>query len=327
MKELGLHRIVQTAFALYMCVVGVQFSMFVSWALGKSEIFVPRPSAVEAFLPISALLAAKRFVLTGAWDNVHPAGLTLFFFALSSALLLRKSFCGYFCPLGALSDALFRLGRHLGVIRTLPKYAEYLLLLPKYVLLAFFLSLPFVVMSLSDIEDFLFSHYNLVCDTKMLLFFLEPTQAVVLFLLLVILGSIFFPSFWCRSFCPYGALLGLLALCSPFAVQRKESRCTDCGACNRACPQAIRISAKKRIISPECTACLECVRVCPTSCLNLHLGGGRRSVALSRTSFVLLILSVFALFYVWAVMTGHWTSEVPKEMVRMLHENIRAVVH
>ena len=73
----------------------------------------PRPAAAEAFLPLSALLGLKRFLLTGQYDPIHPAGLTILLVALCTAILCRRGFCGYLCPVGWLSGLLARLGHGL----------------------------------------------------------------------------------------------------------------------------------------------------------------------------------------------------------------------
>lgn len=95
---------------------------------------------------------------------------------------------------------------------------EWLLSAPKYVLLAAILYSFVVSMDLPSIEWFLKSPYNLVADIKMLQYFLAPGTLTLGVIVVMVLGSIFLPGFWCRGFCPYGALLGLLSLLSPMAV-------------------------------------------------------------------------------------------------------------
>ena len=73
-----LRRAVQCCFALFLAWVGWNFYCFVLWATGKTAVYTPKPPSVEGFLPISELMAARRFFATGQWDFVHPAGLTLF---------------------------------------------------------------------------------------------------------------------------------------------------------------------------------------------------------------------------------------------------------
>src|SRR5210317_763239 len=92
-SDLGkLRMLVQAAFATFCLYTGYRFYQFYLWALDRSETFVPRPPAVEAFLPIGALVNLKRLVLTGIYDGIHPAGLTIFISALVIAILFRKGF-------------------------------------------------------------------------------------------------------------------------------------------------------------------------------------------------------------------------------------------
>lgn len=322
----GLHRGIQILYLVFSVALGLQFGLFVAWLLGKSPLLVPRPPAVEAFLPISALLALRRLILTGNWDPVHPAGLVIFLFALLTALLLRKSFCGYICPGGTLSFWLFRLGQRLGLTRNPPAWLTGLLALPKYLLLAFFLQAT-LRMSLPELEAFLNAPFNLAADSKMLFFFLPPDRTVYIVLALLILGSLVLPSFWCRCFCPYGALLGLISLLSPLAMRRETGACTGCGRCRRACPQGIAVDRKTRVCSTECTGCQECASVCPQRCLSLHLDLSPRPRPLPWQLMGAATVGLLLLLWLWARLSGHWVSQVPLELLRSLHENLSAIQH
>ncbi len=51
----------------------------------------------------------------------------------------------------------------------------------------------------------------------------------------------------------------------------KESRCTLCGKCIKACPfDALEICDKRLIIGPECVLCGACVKVCPENALYIQ---------------------------------------------------------
>lgn len=324
----ALHRAIQFLYLGFTAWVGWRFYCHAQWALGHSETWMPKPPAVEGFLPISALLAAKRFLFTGEWDAIHPAGLVIFFFALLSALLLRKGFCGYICPVGTISNLLFRLGRRRGLTLHFGPRVIWLLSLPKYVLLAFFLRIV-LTMTLEDIEAFLHSPYNMVADTKMLLFFMPPSVTICVVVGLLVLGSVFIPSFWCRCLCPYGALLGLFSFFSPLAVRRDAATCLACSRCAKVCPQGIVVDRKERIYTAECTGCQECVSACPQKgCLSLQLGyaqdkSRRLPWFVSGCAIVGLLLTMYAC----ALASGHWVSELPQEMVRLLHMRITSIGH
>jgi hypothetical protein len=129
---------VQICFSLICLVAGYHFYQFYRWGIGQTEIYTARPPSVEAFLPISALLGLKRLLLTGIWDEIHPAGLAIFISALILAIFLRKGFCGWICPIGFVSNILEKLGRKFGWGFSLPRWLDYPLLGIKYLLLGFF---------------------------------------------------------------------------------------------------------------------------------------------------------------------------------------------
>ena len=321
------HRAVQLAFLLFMAWVGWRFFLYARWALGRSEVFVARPAAVEGFLPISALLAARRLFAGGGWDAVHPAGLCILLVALASALLLRKGFCGFLCPVGAVSHLLIRQGGRLGLTVTVPARFAWILAVPKYLLLAFFLKAVIFSLNLPQIEDFLRSRYNLVADTKMLLFFLPPGRLTCAVLIALALGSLCVPSLLCRAFCPYCALLGLLSLFSPMALRRDEDLCVQCGRCARNCPLGLAPNRVRRVGSPDCTGCQECAAACPRpGCLGLSLGY-RASRRLPWWTTGALTVGLLLAVHLWALAAGHWFSASPLEMVRTLHEGIETLTH
>ncbi|MHB8791161.1 MAG: 4Fe-4S binding protein [Desulfobulbaceae bacterium] len=312
-----LRRTVQAAFALFCLFAGYRFYLFYLWAAGRSETYVVRPPSVEAFLPIGALVNLKRLLLTGQFDPIHPAGLTIFMAALLIALTLRKGFCGWICPVGFVSNLAASAGRKLKLLLAPPVWLDWLLLTPKYLLLFFFGYLILLGMDLAAIEGFNSSTYNLVVDAKMLFFFLAPSTLSLWILLAIAALSFFLRNFWCRTLCPYGALLGILALASPLRVRREEKNCISCNKCDRVCPGAIRVSAKTNVRSPECVGCGECVSVCPAKdCLSLAAPGRRELPLLALPTAV---LTLFFLFYGWAVLTGHWHSQVPLEVMQQAY--------
>jgi polyferredoxin len=316
----GLHLlrlIVQGLFALFCLYAGYRFYLFYLWAAGRSEVYVPRPPSVEAFLPIGALVSLKRLVLTGSFDDIHPAGLTIFLAALAIGLLLRKGFCGWICPVGFLSNLIEATGRRFRLLWQPPAYLDYPLLSLKYLLLFFFGYFIFFQMNLAAIEAFRRSPYYLVVDAKMLLFFLAPSALSLWIMGGLVAASFFLRNFWCRYLCPYGALLGLLALAGPMAVSRKEEDCLDCRKCDKVCPGSIRVSRKKTVRSPECIGCGECVSACPVrDCLTVKAAGRWKVPALALP---LAVLALFLGFWAWAVLSGHWHSEVPVEVLKKVY--------
>ena len=311
-----LRLILQSAFCLYCLWVGWRFLQFVHWATGRSDTFVARPASVEGFLPISAFMALKPLIATGAWDGIHPAGLTILLAALAMALILRKGFCATICPVGFIHNLLERAGRALGVSREPGPRLAAALGLPKYLGLAFFVWSTWVVMDLPSAQRFLRSSFNMVADARMLDFFLSPSPTALAILgVLAVLGLVV-RGFWCRFLCPYGALLGLVALASPLALSRDKQTCIDCKRCTRACPSGIRVHETTRVNTPNCMGCMQCAEACPVpDCLTPRLARKRLPLYAAPLACAALLLAL----WLWAESTGHWTNPLPPGMLKRIY--------
>ncbi len=327
LRPATLHSFIQSAFLLFFVWVGLRFYQYAQWAMGESPVYVQKPASVEAFLPISSLLGARHLFQTGEYDIIHPAGLAILLMAFAVALLFRKGFCGYLCPVGGLSMLLDRLGKRLGISRRLPEWLSVLLTLPKYPLLLFFIYLLFLNMDAQDVAAFIRTPYNMVADTKMLLFFLHPDMTLFVIMGVLVVGGMLFPGFWCRGLCPYGALLGLFSLFSPLAVRRDAESCTGCQRCSRVCPSRIIVHKKTRISGPECVGCTKCTGVCPEQCLDVRLGYTAKARKLPFWSIAAGTLALLFVFYSGALMSGNWNSRIAPEMVRMMHRNVLQMQH
>jgi len=320
-----LQRVIQSTFLVLCLHTGWQFHRFVLWATGASEVFVPRPASVEAFLPIAALMGLRRLLQTGVWDMVHPAALAILLAAMVTALVLRKGFCGYVCPVGLISGLLNTLGRRLSLSRVPGPWAARLLSVPKYLALGFFVYTVFIGMDLAAIEEFAAGPYNYVADARMLRFFQSPSRTTLVALAaLLVLGTVL-RSFWCRYLCPYGALLGLFSFFSPLKIRRDTHTCVDCGKCAQACPSRLPVDRKAAISSPECTGCLSCEAACPTRSLAMAPPGGRDLLAGWR--FPLLVVALFALGVGTGMISGLWESSLTADDYRRLIPMSRHLIH
>lgn len=309
--------IVQIAFALFLLYIGIKFYQFYQHFASFGAVpFVGRPPAVEGFLPISAFVALKVWLLTWEFDHIHPAGLVLFSFFLASGFLFRKSFCGWMCPVGTVSEWTGKLGNK--ILKKQfepPRWLVWILTPLKYLLLIFFAKMVIFNMPVFAAKEFLNSPYNKISDVKMLLFFLQISSLSLTIIFILFILSLFIKNFWCRFLCPYGALIGIGGLFGISRITRNVETCTDCKQCTRACPQGIQIAEKKQVLAPECTACLACVEACPAK---ETLQMKTVNVPLNKWVLPITFFSLFFLTVLVAKVSGNWKTSITYEEFQQL---------
>jgi len=315
---------VQLLFAALNLWIGLQLYLWVRWAESGGQAFeVSRPAGVEGWLPIEGLMQLKYFLVSGQVPHVHAAGFFLFTSFLMISFVFRKSFCSWICPVGTVSEYLWKLGHSIfGRAFQLPRWADITLRSLKYLVLGFF-AYAVIGMSAASIAEFLNSPYAIIVDVRMLNFFrfLSGTAAWVIFGLVI--ASIFVQNFWCRYLCPYGGFLGLVSLLSPMRITRNSSTCIDCALCAKACPSALPVDKLLQIRSAECTGCLECVAICPAKdALTMSvLAGEQKRRAIPAWCMAAGIAILFLGMVGYAKVTGQWNTNLPKQVYLQLVPN------
>jgi polyferredoxin len=329
--------VVQVLFIALNVLVGGQFYLWVrSLEAGGSSLQVSRPAGVEGWLPIAGLMNAKYFVLTGRVPAVHPAAMFLFAAFLIMSLLLKKSFCSWLCPVGTVSEYLWKIGRRIfGRNLRLPRWADIGLRGVKYFLLGFFLF--FIgAMSAEALQGFMFTPYGLVADVKMLNFFRDIGVTAAAVIGLLVLGSMLVQNFWCRYLCPYGALMGLASLLSPVKIRRDAEACIDCAKCARACPAGLAVDQLVQIRSAECTACMMCVAACPAeNALQFALAPRKAAAPAERwmrrvlgpIAVAAVLAYIFFGFVLFARATSHWQTNIPRSIYANLVPRANQLTH
>jgi Polyferredoxin len=317
-RHVSIRHVIQSLFALIVMYIGITFLVFVSQLINNSSTSLSRPAGVEAFLPISALVGLKAWISTGSFDPIHPAGLVILLLVILVSLFLKRSFCSWICPIGTLSEWLAKLGRAVfGRNFRIPKGLDYLLRSLKYIILFFFVTFIFFGMNGAEAEAFLLTPYNIVSDVQMLRFFQNLGLVGITVIGLITLLSILYENFWCRYLCPYGALLGLISLLSPFKVTRNQITCIQCGRCTKSCPNQILVERADQVWSPECTGCLNCVQQCPVKD-TLTFKALKMPWSLTPKTVAIVLLLSWSLGVIIAKLTGHWETSITMEMYRVL---------
>lgn len=318
----GLRKLVQFGFLALNIWIGFLFFRFAAQLLAGIEPTVTRPSGVEGYLPLSALISIKHWIANGEWNTVHPAAVVLLLTFITTALLLKKGFCSWFCPIGLFSEYLAKLRTFIfrKPFGGINKWVDWPLRMVKYLLAGAFIQAIFYGYNAEKAAGFVYGDYNKVADLKLGLFFtnLSTTSIVVLITLTIL--SILYPYFWCRYLCPYGGLLGLFSIFSPVTVQRNTDSCIDCQACTAACPAILPVHKMTQVSSDECHACLKCVDVCPVQdTLQLKLTVVQKKV--SGKVFAAVIVGFFLLATGAAQLYGYWeTSTTPAQYLELMPE-------
>jgi len=316
-------RLVQFAFLLLNIWIGAQFYLFVRY-IERGGWRVDRPPGAEGWLPIAGMMNTSLWLQTGNVPVIHPAAMVLFLAFLTISILFRKAFCGWLCPIGTISEQLWKLGRD--TFRRVffpPKWLDIPLRGLKYILLGLFVWFA-GAMTAESIEGFLTSPYGLVADVKMLDFFRHMSQTAAIVIGVLVVGSMLVPNMWCRYLCPYGALMGIAALASPLRIRRVPSACIDCAKCAKACPSNLPVDRLVQIRSAECLGCMECVAVCPAKGA-LYLGTKKRAV--SPAFVAAAVAAVFLCAVGLARVTGHWHSPIPEHVYKVLIPEVASLGH
>ncbi len=180
----------------------------------------------------------------------------------------------------------------------------------KYAILAFFIQVIIIKMPIAQLEVmYTRVPFIRVADVKMLKFFTNMSGMALSVILSILIISLVNKNFWCRFFCPYGALLGIIAYASPMRITRGTGKCIDCGKCTRACAMHILVEKKKHVLTHECVACYDCVNACPVNgALDMKLVGDRKKIHYGL--YALMLVGLYVAVTNTARATGHWYTKI-----------------
>jgi polyferredoxin len=231
-------------------------------AIGTAHRFGVPVVGVDALCPFGGIETLWSMIVSMQLiQRIAVSSVILMSLVLVIAMLFRRSFCGYICPLGALQELFGKIGK--AVFRdkrpTVPAVVDRPARYLKYVVLVVFAVWTWQAASLMIRPYDPWVAWMHLTSPELLAEF--SIGAAVLAISLV--GSVVYDRFFCKYLCPMGGFLGAIARISVFKVRRNENTCIDCKACDKACPVNVTVSTVAVVNDPECIDCAECINVCP----------------------------------------------------------------
>ena len=204
-----------------------------------------------------------------SWESVKYS-VWMLVATVPATVLVGRFFCGFFCSFGAVQDLLWLGSHRLRALfpgkRNLKK-ADRIFRFAKYAVLFYFII--FVWSGVTAVKTAglwqVFGQYVSFGHWPGL----KPLLSVGGILLLVIfIGSLFVQRFFCRYFCPMGAIYSLISQTSFLKIDKPREECGKCHLCTSKCTMGMDLTKKDRIAGGECISCQKCVSWCPKG--NVH---------------------------------------------------------
>lgn len=213
------------------------------------------------------IVGLQNFVLYIAGYEVVWQDLVWFPAIIVITYFFGKVWCGWICHLGALQEFLYMKGKF-AIWQTLR--AQKILRVSRYILLGA-LIIQLVIMGTKywcridpfvNIFDFRSFYGAVTASTS---FDFEWILIITLVFLILVSSVLTYRPF-CRSMCPVGLLLGLIAKIPGASVIGIKGDCAGCKKCDSACDinAIIRVPELKHSIleNQECIACGDCIDSC-----------------------------------------------------------------
>lgn len=274
-----------------------------------------RPAGVDAFCPFGGVESLITVLATGRFlEKIALSSFILLLATVITALVFRRSFCGYICPLGTLQELFGRLGKKVlgkrfAIAPSIDRYARY----GKYIVFAV------VVVFSAVLGELVFRPYDpwvayqhLTSDELF-----SSLLAGFVVLILALVGSFFYDRVFCKYLCPLGGFLGILGKVGYFRIRRNENTCINCKVCSKVCPVNIPVAEIQEVTSSECISCNLCVNACPVE--NTLTVEGKRKGKVAPVGVLVATLGIFLVVLGVSTYTGGFAWSVKSIQDISLH--------
>ena len=224
--------------------------IFAGFVLGKSP--NPMEGAVKVFKSMVGLYP----------DPMAKVTALIFFIAL--AVIGNKMICGWGCPFGALQE----LEYSIPILKKIKK-RKLPFILTNSIRVGLFIAMLLLLFGIiGGRRGFVIYHFM----NPFNLFNLDFEALSILMTVIIILSAAFFiyrP--FCQFICPFGFVSWIAERFSIFRVRIDAEKCTQCGACNKACPlEAAQGRVDGKRLPADCFSCGRCLKVCPADAIKYN---------------------------------------------------------
>ncbi|MCF7835227.1 4Fe-4S binding protein [Candidatus Gracilibacteria bacterium] len=286
----------------------VVLGIIVFLAFTHQQYGIEQASPIHAYCPLGALEGALTYIFSGQFImKLYRSNFILFAIFFILTIFFGRVFCGFFCPLGAISEWFRSLGKKLGIKKDielpaiLDKYLRYL----KYIILLLIIYFSFRETALVfDAYDPFSAFAHLGNEFEELIF----AYSILAF---VVITAFFSKGRRCRYLCPLGAFRGILKKISFLKLKRDNNTCISCGICTKSCPANLNIKTESQITHSDCISCMECVNDCPKNSLDIYIFNKK----IKKQTFIWLVVGIFFITLSIVIFTPIWQTKPVSNIV------------
>ena len=184
-----------------------------------------------------------------------------FVFFVILAIVGNKMICGWACPFGALQELIYSLP----IFRKI-KQKKLPFVWTNAIRAGLFLTtLLFLFGIIGGRKGTVIYHYV----NPFNLFNLDfESLSILLTVIITLVGSLIIYRPFCQLICPFGFISWIAEQFSINRVRIDKDKCTQCGACIKACPlEAAKGRAAGNRLPADCFSCARCLNVCPVDAI------------------------------------------------------------
>ncbi len=220
--------------------------------------------------PITLNFFSPYISINGAMNGIISGSILLFIFMFIFSIFFGRAWCGWICPMAALSDVSLKINnknvnaKKLKIIR----YSIFFIWL-SIIIIMFILS-----GGIKSIKP-LYMTENIISVDAPVKYIIYYFVLLTFFFLTIIIGKrgACHTICWMSPFLVAGFHVGKFLRIPQLRIKANADNCIQCGLCNKKCPMSINVVKEVKnnsINTSDCILCGECIVACKKDVL--HFG-------------------------------------------------------